>query len=164
MSALGCKPGVYFHKKTIAWVKRAQLGGSGVSLKSEFVVNYSGQVIELHSVLGKLQGCFSIHGEPLADEITKRAEEAWRYLMDGTWGLCAADPSCERGIVQKEILQEQLIAASNNGADPSAASLSKSELLALIDRYASAAMPFCPIEYPVSSRRRLVDDLRKQLG
>jgi hypothetical protein len=32
--------------------------------------------------------------------------------------------------------------------------------LALIEAYASASMPFSPVEYPLSSRKRLVDDLR----
>ena len=36
----------------------------------------------------------------------------------------------------------------------------KRELLALIEAYARASMPFSPAEYPYSSRKRLVDDLR----
>lgn len=33
----------------------------------------------------------------------------------------------------------------------------------LIDAYAAAAMPFSPIEYPRSSRKRLVENLRANL-
>ena len=34
----------------------------------------------------------------------------------------------------------------------------------LIDQYAQASMPFSPLEYARSSRKRLVDDLREKLG
>ena len=82
------------------------------------------------------------------------------YFFDGTFGLCAADPSTGSGIVRKEILQEKLTELTENGSNPSPAGIPKSELLQLIDDYAVSAMPFSPAEYARSSRKRLVDDLR----
>lgn len=82
------------------------------------------------------------------------------YFLNGTFGLCAADPSTGTGIARKEILQERLAELTENGSNPSPAGIPKSELLQLIDDYAISAMPFSPAEYARSSRKRLVDDLR----
>ena len=82
------------------------------------------------------------------------------YFLNGTFGLCAADPSTGTGIARKEILQERLTELTENGSNPSPPGVSKSELLRLIDDYAVSAMPFSPAEYARSSRKRLVDDLR----
>lgn len=83
-----------------------------------------------------------------------------QYFLNGTFGLCAADPSTGTGIARKEILQERLTELTENGSNPSPAGIPKSELLQLIDDYAISAMPFSPAEYARSSRKRLVDDLR----
>jgi len=40
----------------------------------------------------------------------------------------------------------------------------KARMGVLIDQYAQASMPFSPLEYARSSRKRLVDDLREKLG
>src|SRR5688500_13146219 len=82
------------------------------------------------------------------------------YFLNGTFGLCAADPSTGTGIARKEILQEKLAKLTENGNNPSPAGIPRSELLQLIDDYATSAMPFSPAEYARSSRKRLVDDLR----
>ena len=82
------------------------------------------------------------------------------YFLNGTFGLCAADPSTGTGIARKEILQERLTELTENGSNPSPPGVSKSGLLRLIDDYAASAMPFSPAEYARSSRKRLVDDLR----
>ena len=82
------------------------------------------------------------------------------YFLNGTFGLCAADPSTGTGIARKEVLQEKLIELTENGSNPSPAGIRKDELLQLIDSYAISAMPFSPAEYRRSSRKRLVDDFR----
>jgi hypothetical protein len=82
------------------------------------------------------------------------------YFLNGTFGLCAADPSTGIGIARKEALQEKLIELTENGSNPSPAGILKDELLQLIDSYAISAMPFSPAEYARSSRKRLVDDFR----
>ncbi|WP_206486102.1 DUF6058 family natural product biosynthesis protein [Thalassotalea sp. G2M2-11] len=82
------------------------------------------------------------------------------YFFNGTFGLCVADPSCGASIIKKEMLQEKLIAITDNGNVSSPVGTSKDALLQLIDDYAASAMPFSPAEYERSSRKRLVDDLR----
>lgn len=92
--------------------------------------------------------------------IERKIQDFLPYFLDGTFGLCAADPSTGTGIARKEILQEELTELTDNGSNPSPAGIPKSELLQLIDDYAISAMPFSPAEYSRSSRKRLVDDLR----
>lgn len=97
------------------------------------------------------------------DGIGTRVQHYIPSFFNGTFGLCVADPSNGAGIVRKEMLQERLTAVTKNGSLAAPSTLSKRDLLALIDDYAGAAMPFSPAEYARSSRKRLVDDLRPRV-
>ena len=66
--------------------------------------------------------------------------------------------------VYKEILQEKLSAITNNGSRVNYQNEDLAALKKLIDDYANSTMPFSPLEYPRSSRKRLVEDLRKTLS
>lgn len=96
--------------------------------------------------------------------IERKLESFLPYFWDGTFGLCVADPSCGAGIAKKEMLQEKLTALTANGSNPSPVGVSQKELLQLIEEYATSAMPFSPAEYGRSSRKRLVDDLRRAVA
>jgi hypothetical protein len=61
------------------------------------------------------------------------------------------------------VLQEKLAALSES-AIGSRTDEEMRALLQLIDAYASAAMPFSPIEYPLSSRKRLVEELSARIA
>lgn len=98
------------------------------------------------------------------DAIESKIQGYLPYFFDGTFGLCVADPATGAGIVRKEMLQEQLIELTANGSLFSPVSLSKEQLMQLIDDYADSAMPFSPAEYERSSRKRLVDDLRPKVA
>lgn len=93
----------------------------------------------------------------------EKAESLLPYFFNGTFGLCIADPSTGAGIARKELLQERLVALVSDEHTPLNAPVDKHTLLALIDDYANASMPFSPAEYDRSSRKRLVDDLRREL-
>lgn len=69
----------------------------------------------------------------------------------------------EAAIARKEILQEKLMALSDNGTRERFDASERRQLLRLIGAYARASMPFSPVEYPRSRRKRLVDDLRARL-
>ena len=85
-------------------------------------------------------------------------------FLDGTFGLCLADPSKGVCIARKEFLQDRLTGLTANGSNPAPEGISSGALLQLIDDYAAAAMPFSPAEYARSSRKRLVDDLRPRVA
>lgn len=90
--------------------------------------------------------------------------EVWCDFLDGTYGLCATDPASEMGIIRKEWLQKHLVKQSANGHPPESLDpATAQDLLGLLEAYSEACMPFSPAEYPISSRKRLVDDLRPRL-
>lgn len=84
----------------------------------------------------------------------------WEHFLQGTFGLCVANPLSEEAIAWKEVLQEKLTTLSDNGARAVFSAPKAQAMLELIDAYAQSAMPFSPVEYSVSSRKRLVEDLR----
>jgi hypothetical protein len=71
--------------------------------------------------------------------------------------------SSAAAIAYKEILQEKLVALSENGKKLVYPVQQARAMQELIDAYAAAAMPFSPVAYPVSSRKRLVEDLRANM-
>ena len=62
------------------------------------------------------------------------------------------------------MLQEKLAVLSDNGKKLLFSAAEARDLLQLIDAYAQSAMPFSPVEYPISSRKRLVEDLRARIA
>lgn len=96
-------------------------------------------------------------------EVEARIDRFLPHFWSGTFGLCVADPSSGAGIVRKERLQERLTQVTDQGINSDSHGLSPREILALIDEYERASMPFSPVEYERSSRKRFVEDLRKKL-
>ena len=144
-------PGEYFRPECVRWVRIADRAPPG-SERSAVVAELTKE----------LKAALEGHGES-ADAIDARIQGYLLYFFDGTFGLCVADPSTGAGIARKELLQEKLAALTANGSQSSPAGISKEALLALIDDYADSAMPFSPAEYARSSRKRLVDDLRRTI-
>jgi uncharacterized protein YgfB (UPF0149 family) len=170
LPAPGSTAGSYFHPAHVAWVKRAQKvvaklgrGSAYERLKQHFEKELQAALAELDSSKWRLRDCFNDDGSVIAVGLRTRLDSYWDHFLHGTFGLCVARPDSEYAIVEKEVLQEELTALSDNGAKRSFTLGEASTLLELIDEYERVSMPFSPIEYPVSSRKRLVDDLRAQL-
>lgn len=144
--------GDYFRPECVRWVRIADQATAGAELEAVLSV-----------LAGELRAALEAHGEP-ADRIESTIASWLPYFFDGTFGLCVADPSNGAGIARKELLQARLGAVTENGSVASPPGIPKHELLALIDAYAAAAMPFSPAEYARSSRKRLVDDLRPRVA
>ena len=140
--------GEYFRPECVRWVKIANQAPPGAE-----------RAAVLSELTGELRVSLGDHCDT-EEEIELKIQGYLPYFLDGTFGLCIADPSTGAGIVKKEILQERLIELTANGSLPSPANFSREELLTLIDDYAESAMPFSPAEYERSSRKRLIDDLR----
>lgn len=140
--------GDYFRPECSRWIKIADQAALGKERDAVF------SVLSHELELG-LRDYFK---EP--EIIEKKIQDFLPYFLNGTFGLCIADPSSGTSIARKEVLQHQLTELTENGSNPSPEAMSKSELLQLIDDYAMSSMPFSPAEYQRSSRKRLVDDLR----
>lgn len=165
MEAPGSRAGRYFHPAQPVWIARARMhaGASQASLKQQFTVNFAAALAELDRTTWRLHDSFDDAGVAREAGLQARADSAWKYFLNGTFGLCVADAASEASIARKEVLQEKLTQLSENGSKARFSPDEARELAALIDAYAGAAMPFSPIEYSISSRKRLVEDLLPRL-
>lgn len=162
--------GEYFHPAHWAWVQAAaqlqeSLGSASaqVQLQQQFRDEFSVALSELHVSTFALADCFDENNAVINAGMAKRCETAWMYFLNGTFGLCVADPSTIANIARKEILQEKLSQLSQNGQGSEFSREETQALLKLIDDYAASSMSFSPAEYARTSRKRLVDDLRLRL-
>lgn len=145
--------GEFFRPQCARWARIAATAPHGMEREAVEAV----LVGELRMALRE---CCAIPNEA---DIDAKIQCYLPHFWNGTFGLCVADPASGGGIVRKEVLQERLTALTANGSRSAPDGISSSELLGLIDDYARSAMPFSPVEYERSSRKRLVDDLRSRI-
>jgi hypothetical protein len=160
MQAPGATSGRYFHPKSASWVARAGLHADTHCLRRTFDESMTSALQTLHVLQWPLVDSFDASGNVLHSGLQTRLDNYWRHLLGGTFGLCVADPSSETSIARKEVLQEQLVSVTQNGQRREFSAMEARTVLTMIDQYAESAMPFSPIEYHLSSRKRLVHDLR----
>jgi hypothetical protein len=157
------KAGSYFHPASKHWIERAQSiseGQAADKLKKLFFDNMALELSHLNNSTFRLIDAFDENGSPLASGLEDRIASYWQSFLQGIFGLCVANPVSEREISHKEILQEKLTTLTENGERCRDLAIRKDELFVLISQYEASSMPFSPVEYPISSRKRLVDDLR----
>ncbi len=170
MAAGAAKEGCFFHPATAVWVDRAihviaEVGReqAGTLLRARFAERMQAALAELNDSTWRLPDCFAEDGTTIPDGIARRMQSIWAHFMHGTFGLCVANPVSEMAIARKEVLQEKLTALSANGTRFAYTADEALAMLDLIDAFADSAMPFSPIDYPISSRKRLVDDLAARI-
>lgn len=171
MQAPAALDGDYFHPGSSAWVTvaRSAIGEVGRKrayevLRRRFAENLKCALRDLNGSTLRLRDSFADDGSEIAEGLLARVESIWEHFLRGTFGLCVADPSSEAAIAWKEVLQEKLTLLSENGAKNEFSQAEAQTVRELIDAYAQAAMPFSPIEYAVSSRKRLVEDLSARIA
>lgn len=171
MAAGYAQDGEYFHPATASWARRAQEVIAEVGrerayevLRRQFDQNFRAALAELDATTWRMADSFADDGTVLEEGMRKRLDSAWTHFLQGTFGLCVANPISEQAIARKEVLQEKLTALSANGARTDFAPGEVPAMLELIDAFAQSAMPFSPVEFPLSSRKRLVDDLAARLA
>ena len=163
MDAPGSTPGFYFHPGNRTWVELAQrpeFRHDARAFKRHFETGFSEALVELNTTTWRISDSFSDKGEIVESGLRSRLDTAWEHFLKGTFGLCVANPISAREIARKEIPQEKLTSLTANGSKHVFSDSELDTVRALIDEYAASSMPFSPIEFPLSSRKRLVDDLR----
>lgn len=170
MAAPGATPGRYFPPSQLIWIDRARHAiardakeDAQIRLKAQFTTNFATALATLNLSTWRLRDSFDDHGAPIDDGLLARTEAAWEHFLNGTFGLCVANAMSEAHIAYKEVLQEKLTKISDNGRQTVFSPQLVQATHELIDAYAAAAMPFSPIEYASSSRKRLVEDLRENI-
>ena len=155
----GAAPGRYFAPSQTAWVARAQQAGQ--AMKGDFRTAMEAALAEADRAILRLEDAFDDDGTRLSG-LDARLDNMWANFINGVFALCVANADTEAAIARKEILQEKLSAVTADGTRIDG--LARGELTQLVDAYAAAAMPFAPAEFPRSSRKRLVDDVRAKLA
>ncbi|MGH1365618.1 MAG: DUF6058 family natural product biosynthesis protein [Calditrichia bacterium] len=171
MAAKESKPGQYFHPANVVWVgvARGIIETHGEEKASEiirnrFYQNFQAALSDLNQTTMRLPDSFTDEGAPIAAGVGARTDLVWKHFLKGTFGLCVANPISEAAIARKEVLQEKLSQQSDNGMRTEYSPEEVSAILELVNEFAAVAMPFSPIEYHLSSRKILVDDMRDRLG
>ncbi|MFD2367059.1 DUF6058 family natural product biosynthesis protein [Pseudoduganella sp. GCM10020061] len=171
LPAPGSREDRYFHPSQSIWIARARHAiatcgedGAEARLKEQFSTAFACALAALNLSTWRLRDSFDDSGLPIAAGLNARTDSAWSHFLHGTFGLCVASPVSEAHIAYKEVLQEKLACLSDHGARIAFPAGQGACMLELIDAYAAASMPFSPIEYARSSRKRLVDDLRTKLS
>lgn len=166
MAAPGAQPGRYFHPSQLVWIAQALqaiASDSSANLKDRFTSRFAAALATLNLSTWRLRDSFYDDGTPIPGGLQARTDSAWSFFLNGTFALCVANPVSEAHIAYKEVLQEKLTQLSENGSKIAYPAQHLPQMHELIDAYAAAAMPFSPIEYPRSSRKRLVENLRANL-
>ncbi|GGX10822.1 hypothetical protein GCM10011282_16400 [Undibacterium macrobrachii] len=165
------KAGIYFHPAAATWTRyafttlqRHPKDEARAIVKRRFVEEFVRALTIKNSNTYRLEDCFDAAGAAIAAGIAQRVNTNWQHFLNGIFSLCVAKPDSIANIVHKEILQEKLSAITDNGKRVDYQNEDLSALKKLIDDYANSTMPFSPLEYPRSSRKRLVEDLRKTLS
>lgn len=167
MPAADAPAGAWYPRGGEAWVRRAldarSEGDPGDALKTRFLAAYREAMRALHAQDGPIPGYVDADGGFDDDAFDRDADDVWTHFLAGTYGLCVRDATDEGRIALKETLQLRLAAATDRGARTTFTPADAAPLRALIDRFLDAAMPFSPVEYERSSRRRLAADILARL-
>lgn len=170
MDAPGAPPGSWFAPSTATWVQRARDALTATRaepaseyLQAEFKHRYREALLALHANDGPIPGLHTATGEFDDAAYARDFDETWTHFLEGTFGLCVANPHDESRIALKESLQNRLAALTDKGERTDYPREVAAQVRHLIDRYVEASMAFSPVEYPRSSRKRLVDDVLARL-
>lgn len=157
----GAASGRYFAPSQANWVKRALDVSGSEPLLAAFREEMARALADADRLIHRMPDAFDNRGQPLPGLAT-RIDQMWDHFLNGVFALCIVDSGSIQSIARKEAMQERLTELCNSGAAMDAAR--RDEVARLIDDYDRAAMPFSPAEYPRSSRKRLVEDLRVRLS
>jgi hypothetical protein len=167
IDAPGARDGEYFHRATPTWVARAMEALTGRSrshahdrLASLFQSRLRVALANLNCSLWPARDAFDAGSSPIPAGLKARCEAMWAHFMKGSYGICVAHPISEQAIVRKQLLMEKLMALTANGSRREFAPDEANEVADTMASYTAACMPFSPLEYPMSTSKRLIDDLK----
>lgn len=165
--------GQWFNPHATAWVRRvrhalATCGDDPMTtaqlLRSGFREHYLRALRDLHVSEGPIPGLVTAVQEFDEAAFDTQFPDVWHHFLAGTYGLCVARPTDEAHIAEKEVTQLRLTAATDNGTRRVYSADEAAVVRRLIARYVDVSMPFSPVEYASSSRKRLVEDVLIRLN
>ncbi|AIS58443.1 hypothetical protein JV59_25935 (plasmid) [Vibrio coralliilyticus] len=91
------------------------------------------------------------------------ATTTWHHHRQGTYGVCVRQPSSVAAIIEKQVAVEALTRITNHGQKSRYTEQECGEWRQWAEVYDRVAMPFSPVDYAQSSRKRLIDDVLDSL-
>ena len=163
-------PGKYYAKSVQQWFNKAQkvvahYPGNQVreQLQHQFEFEYSQQIKTLPQLIQLFPEIFDDHGTVLDTQLKMQAEETWNDHLNGSYGLCVVKSDSVSAIIEKQIAVRRLASATENGHKQKFNREQQTEFLQAAAEFDKIAMPFSPADYPLSSRKRLLDDIKAKL-
>jgi len=170
MNAPGAPVGAWHAPAQAAWIQRGReaLARYGqeeapARLAADFRDRYRNALRGFHQTDGPIPTLCTASGQFDDAAYDSQFESVWTHFLAGTYGLCVADPRDESRVALKESLQCRLVESTEDGKRTHFTPEDSRRIRDLIVRFQAASMPFSPIEYPRSSRKRLADDILLQL-
>ena len=170
MDAPDAPAGHWYSKTNVAWIQRALAviddhgeAAAAAALNTRFESRYREALRASHSAHGPLPGLSDGEGSFDDDAYSAQFDTVWTHFLAGTFSLCIRDAVDETRIAEKESLQLRLSAATDGGTRTIYSQTEATAVRSLIARYVEVSMPFSPIEYARSSRRRLVENVLPHL-
>ena len=164
----GAPAGQWFNAHGANWVARARQaltahagdrGNAALALKEDFHDRYRAALVAEHEAHGPIPGFVDQDNRFDFAAFEQAFPGIWKHFLAGTFGLCVSEPVSETRIAAKEATQARLTRATDNGQRRDYSPTDAEAVRRLIDRYVETSMPFSPAEYPLSSRKRLVEDV-----
>jgi hypothetical protein len=154
----------------VTWIIRARRAiagtgrmNAGYRLKKYFVENLQGALAECNRTVWPLPDAFTPAGAVIPEGLRIRTEATWEHFLQGTYGLCVANAVSERAIARQQVLEEKLLALTEDGMREHYTATQAHDVLIVLEQYTEASMPFSPIDEGETSRKRLVAALRLRI-
>ncbi|MBN3494601.1 DUF6058 family natural product biosynthesis protein [Vibrio neptunius] len=171
-SAHGCVSDEYFSPCVIDWYHRHRrqfpdyenIPNLSDQLRGQFLLTFA----ETASANVGFRTVFAeaVFAEAMNDSDTMQtmAASTWQHHLQGTFGVCVRQPSSVVKLVEKQVAVAALTRITNNGQKNTYTEQERCDWLQWVSIYDQVAMPFSPVDYPLSSRKRLVDDVLRVLN
>lgn len=160
----GLADGAWFHTGMAAWLDRALAakaqGDPVAALKARFVAEADQARAALERDGWIAPDCLGVDGRSDPARVALWLEDLWASHQAGIFGVCVRRPDAVDQIVLKEVMQAVLSARTDNGARTDFSADEAAIVRTLVARYAEACSDFTPVEYPLSSRKRYLEDIR----
>lgn len=161
-----CRNGEYFSPFVIDWYNdnltlfpdHQTTNNLEEKLRSKFIESYIAEAYTNESFKNYLKEVIDNF-----QTIQEYANNSWQHHLEGTYGVCVNKPSCVARIIKKQVAVVALSKITNNGVKRSYTEKELTELHKCIEEYNKVAMPFSPVDYEKSSRRRLVVSVLENL-
>ncbi len=161
----------YFPLSEVSWIRRAQqfpetmpLEDIARNLKAAFRSEYREAIVCLAREKGlNPRKIFTADGSVNEAVLERYFEDTWQEWRNGTYGVCVRQADSVERIAKKQIAVQDLEQLTHGGAKDTFTGAEIARVRDAIMNFDDIAMPFAPHDVAISSRQRLVNQVRPRL-